>query len=154
MQQNMSAEEMGRIWDRVAPPPPPPPPERPDGTEELLRAAEDAARLRVLYGRLARGRDAETFRMMQRETARTERFLLRELFIMSGDIRELNQSLPPQRGQLSELRTALVTEEGLERKLIRLGRDLRRARGAYENFARLSRSRQARLEAMIDGMMR
>ena len=121
MQQNMSAEEMGRIWDRVAPPPPPPPPERPDRTEELLRAAEDAARLRVLYGRLARGRNAETFRMMQREAARTERFLLRELFIMSGDIRELNQSLPPQRGPLSELRTALVTEEGLERKLIRLG---------------------------------
>ena len=54
MQQNMSAEEMGRIWDRVAPPPPPPPPERPDGTEELLRAAEDAARLRVLYGRKTR----------------------------------------------------------------------------------------------------
>lgn len=154
MQQNMSAEEMGRIWDRVAPPPPPPPPERPDGTEELLRAAVDAALLRTLYGRLARGRNADLFRAMQREAARTERFLLRELFIMSGDIRELNQSLPPQRGQLSELRTALVTEEGLERKLVRLGRDLRRARGAYANFARLSRSRQARLEAMIDGMMR
>ena len=154
MQQNMSAEEMGRIWDRVAPPPPPPPPERPDGTEELLRAAADAALLRTLYGRLARGRNADLFRAMQREAARTERFLLRELFIMSGDIRELNQSLPPQRGQLSELRTALVTEEGLERKLIRLGRDARRARGAYENFARLSRRRQARLEAMIDGMMR
>ena len=154
MQQNMSAEEMGRIWDRVAPPPPPPPPERPDGTEELLRAAADAALLRTLYGRLARGRNADLFRAMQREAARTERFLLRELFIMSGDIRELNQSVPPERGQLSELRTALVTEEGLERRLVRLGRDARRGREAYANFARLSRRRQARLETIIDSMLR
>ena len=36
MQQNMSAEEMGRIWDRVAPPPPPPPPESPDGTDIIF----------------------------------------------------------------------------------------------------------------------
>ena len=154
MQQNMSAEEMGRIWDRVAPPPPPPPPERPDWTEELLRAAADAALLRTLYGRLARGRNADLFRAMQREAARTERFLLRELFIMSGDIRELNQSVPPERGQLSELRTALVTEEGLERRLVRLGRDARRGREAYANFARLSRRRQARLETIIDSMLR
>lgn len=154
MQQNMSAEEMGRIWDRVAPPPPPPPPERPDGTEELLRAAADAALLRTLYGRLARRRNADLFRAMQREAARTERFLLRELFIMSGDIRELNQSVPPERGQLSELRTALVTEEGLERRLVRLGRDARRGREAYANFARLSRRRQARLETIIDSMLR
>ena len=154
MQQNMSAEEMGRIWDRVAPPPPPPPPERPDGTEELLRAAADAALLRTLYGRLARGRNADLFRAMQREAARTERILIRELFIMSGDIRELNQSLPPERGQLSELRTALVTEEGLERRLVRLGRDARRGREAYANFARLSRRRQARLETIIDSMLR
>lgn len=154
MQQNMSPEEMGRIWDRVAPPPPPPPPERAGRTEQLLRAAENAALLRALYGGLARGRNAEVFRTMRREAERTEKFLLRELFITKGDVSHNKPPVLPLRGQLSELRAALVTEEELERRLDRLGRDARRGREAYANFARLSRRRQARLEAMIDGLMR
>lgn len=161
MNTNMSPEEMGRIWDRVAPPPPPPPPPSCEGkAAELARALDEAACLKGRYMGMSRktGRrqESETLRAMARDEAGAERALMRELFVLTGETRHPKRCPYRDDGLLGGIRDAIMREERFEAALLRAGQCGLRPQSAerYRLLIRSSRRHRERLEAMLDRIIR